>query len=66
MRLQLLEQNVGRNLADDVGHEEDRQCGIIAGASFEVQILLKSQNGRIANIDSVRRICQSDRIARLL
>lgn len=55
MWLQLLEHNVGRNLANNIGHEKDRQGGIVIGAFLEVQVLLQSQNGCIADIDSARQ-----------
>lgn len=56
MRLQFLKQDIGRDLANDVGHEEDRQRGVIVGACLEIQVCLESQNGRIANIDSAAEV----------
>lgn len=56
MRLQLLEEDVGRDLATNVGHEKDRQRSVKFGTRLEVQIPLESQNGHIADINPVRRI----------
>lgn len=55
MGLQLLEQNVGWNFKDNIRHEENRQRGVVFRAIDDVQILLKSENCSIANIDSARR-----------
>lgn len=50
MRLQFLEQDIGRNLKNDIRDEENRQCRIIFGPMDNIQILLEPENRRITDI----------------
>jgi len=61
MRLQFLEQEIGRNLEDDIGNEENGQCGIVFGPVQNTQVFLESENRRVTDIDTG----QSQRTARI-
>lgn len=62
MWFQLLEQDIGRDLAKNIRNEEDRQRGVVVCAILEVQIFLQSQDGRITDIDSAQQTGWSDRV----
>lgn len=55
MRLELLEQNIRRNLTQDIRHEEDRQCRVVLGALHDIQVGLEPQNGRITDVDTAHK-----------
>lgn len=55
MRLEFLQQDIGRNLKDDIRDEEDGQRGVIFGALFDIQVLFQPHNGGITDIDSANR-----------
>jgi len=60
VRLQFLEQEIGRNLEDDIRNEENGQCGVVFSPMQDTQIFLESKNRRITDIDTA----QSQRTAR--
>lgn len=66
MRLQFFEEDIRRNLADNVRYEEDRQGGVILGARFEVQLTLESKNGGITDIDTAQRVINVSCLAQSL
>lgn len=39
MRLEFLQQDIGRNLEDDIRDEENGQGGVIFGPLFDIQVL---------------------------
>ena len=55
MRLEFLEQDIGRNLEDDIRDEENSQRGIIFGSLFDIQVLFQPHNGGITDIDSANQ-----------
>ena len=55
MRLKFLEQDIGRNLEDDIRDEENSQGGVIFGPLFDVQIFFQPHNRGITDIDSANR-----------
>ena len=55
MRLEFLEQDIGRNLKDDIRDEENGQRGVIFGPLFDIQVLFQPHDGRITDIDSANR-----------
>jgi hypothetical protein len=54
-RPQPLQEDVGRDLEDHVGDEEDRETGVVLEAG-EFEFLLQPEDGCIGNVDSVRTI----------
>ncbi|KFY88461.1 hypothetical protein V498_06789 [Pseudogymnoascus sp. VKM F-4517 (FW-2822)] len=58
MRAQFLEQDVGRDLEEDVWHEEDCKGGVVsdargAGLIGEVEVFDQAKSLRISDVDSV-------------
>lgn len=58
MRLQSLQEDIRRDLADNVRHEEDSQGGVVFGAFFDVQVGFESKNSRVTDIDTVGRVIE--------
>lgn len=56
MRLQLLEQDVGRNFEENIRHEENRQCGVIFRSRRQAQFGLEAENGGITDINTMRQV----------
>lgn len=52
MRLHLFQQDIGRDLEDDVRNEEDRQRNIILHSFFDIQVFLEAEEDGIADVDS--------------
>lgn len=52
MRLHLLQQDIGRDLADNIRNEENCQRGIILRSFYDIQVFLEAQEGGIADVDS--------------
>lgn len=55
VRLQFLQEDIRRNFAKDVRHEEDRQGGVVFGTCDDVQVGLESKNSRVTDIDTLSR-----------
>lgn len=54
MGLHLLEQDIGRDLEDNIWNKENRQSDIILHSLFDVQIFLEAEEHGIADVDSAR------------
>lgn len=54
MGFEFLEENVGWDLEDDVGNEEDSQ-GVVVLRILEVEFVLQAENGGIGDIGSVEK-----------
>lgn len=54
MRFQFLEQEIGRNLENNIRNEEDGQRGIVFGPMQDTQVFLESENRRITDIDTAQ------------
>lgn len=52
MRLHLLQQNVRRNLEDNIRHEEDSERDIILHSLLDIQVFLETQERGITNINT--------------
>lgn len=52
VRLELLQQDVGRDFKGDVGDEEDGQRGVVLGR-FQAQILLQPEDRGIGDVSAV-------------
>jgi hypothetical protein len=53
-RFHLFEQDVGRDLAEDIRDEEDDERRIVAVVSVEVQFLAEAKDIGVGNVDTVQ------------
>ena len=52
MRLQSFQDDIGRDLEDDVWHEKDGQSGVVLGAG-QIEVLLQLKNHGIGNVGAI-------------
>lgn len=55
MRLQLLEQNIGRHLKKNIWYKKDSEGRVVLGACLDMQIGFEVEKCRITDIHPVRR-----------
>lgn len=54
MRLESLEDDVGRDFEENIRHEKDGQGGAVLGTA-EAEILLQAEDGGVRNIGAVKK-----------
>jgi hypothetical protein len=54
MRLQFLQEDIGRNLEDNIRHKENGQCSVVFSSCLNVQVLLQPQNRRITDVNTAK------------
>ena len=59
MRLELFEENVGGNLKEDIGNEEDGE-GDIGLVAFEVQVFGQTEGEGVGDVDAVQEGSEVD------
>ncbi len=65
MRFKLLQNDVGRNLEEDVWHKEDGQCYIVLrGTRGDAQIFSKAENEGICDVRPANQFSISDAISK--
>jgi len=53
-RFHLFEKDIGRDLEEDVGDEEDDQSSVVAIISCQIKFLAEAKDVRICNVDTVQ------------
>ena len=56
--LQFLENDVGRNLEEDVGDEEDHKSCVVLGSIDDPQLLAEAKNVRVGDVHTVQTVVE--------